>query len=294
MVIDLLLVVVAVLAAVGFVLVVGRKLALISSVDLKSIPERKTTALKEQLLEQRFTRHLQDAARWCLQLLRPLARFIRARYQQAMEKLKRLEQQYALPGDQAKTNDTHLARVAQLLNEARAFVEDGLLPEAEEKCIQAISLNDREASAYRLLGDIYRQQRDYEHAREVYEFLLKLNEQDAEAHLGLGRIAADAGEFQIAAAEFSKSLELKETAAVHNDLADVYQKLGDGRRALTACQDALALEPRNPKLLDRFLTLAIEQKEAALARDALATLKTVNPDNQKLVVFTEQIENLQR
>ncbi len=289
MLIDLSLLGIIILSGIGLVAVVGRKLTIISSVDVQNIPERKATELKEQLLEQRFSRNLREAARLVRVVIRPLQRLIRRQFERLLASLKNLEQRYSLP---AAATDATKAKTSELLNQARAYVEDEQLPQAEQKCIEAIGLNQREVSAYRLLGDVYRRQKEYDHAREVYEFLLKLNVQDPEAYVGLGRIAADVGQFDAAAADFTKSLELSDTAAVHLELSEVYQKIGSGEKALAACQDALALDPRNPKLLDRVLTLALELRRRDVAEDAFAALKAVNPENQKLPQFSSLLEQI--
>lgn len=294
MLIDILLALVAILSAVALIVFLGRKLTLVSGIDLTHAPEHKSAQVKGKLLEQRFTRTLAVAWQRFNRVVRPVAAWVRRSERRLSVKLKSIEEKYSLPSDPTTVTAAHSAKVAQLLNEARAFLEDDLLAEAEQKCIEAISQNQFEASAYRLLGEVYRGQKDYVHAREVYEFLRELNAQDPEAHVGLGRVAAAQGEYSAAEAAFAQSLELSDTATVHLELADVYEQLGDADKALAACQDALVLDSRNPKYLDRLLTLALTAGRRELAEDALTTLRTVNPENQKLAEFATQIERLPR
>lgn len=292
MLLDVILTAVVLGSGLGLIAFIGRKLAIVSSIDVERVPIHRATQLKGQLVEERFRRHLDAASRAVRRLLAPALAIVRRQGGRLAAKLRSLEDRYQLPGGTAQPDEARLAKITQLLNEARTYLEDGQLVEAEAKCIEAISLHQFEVSAYRLLGEIYRQQKDYAHAREVYEFLLELNAQDPEAHVGLGRLAADQGEFAAAQTEFAKSLELNDTASIHLELSDVYTRLGDSAKALTACQEALTLDPRNPKILDRFLTLAIEAGQQELAQDAFGALKAVNPENQKLPVFAEQLEKL--
>lgn len=294
MVIDLLLALLAIASGATLVALLGRKLTLVSGIDLTQVPERKEALVKGRLIEQRFTRSLAAGGRTLEQWVRPVGAWLKALERRVSVRLKAIEERYSLPSDPTAVDATRAAKVTQLLNEARAYLEDSLLTEAEQKCIEAISHSQFEGSAYRMLGEVYRQQKDYGHAKEVYEFLRELNAQDPEAYLGLGRVAAAQGEYGAAEAEFAKSLELIDTAAVHLELADVYEQLGRRAQALAACQDALVLDPRNPKYLDRFLTLAIATQRRDLAEDALTMLRTVNPENQKLSEFASQVEALPR
>ncbi len=294
MFVDLTLIAFIVLSALAFVLVVGRKLAIISSVDVKAIPEQKAGALKNQLIEERFSRGSREVFHWLRRWLRPVQKVVGRQYTKVLERLKALEEKYSLPADRSRIDDSQQSKVVQLLNEARAFVDEKKLAEAEKKCLEVISLSQYEASAYRLLADVYLQQKQYGQAKEIFEFLLKLNVEDPEAHQGLGRVAVGAGEYQTAEAEYQKSLALADQASVHLDLADVYQTLGEREKALAACRDALAIEPRNPKILDAFCSLAIECGNREYARDALARLKDVNPENQKLTEFAERLEQLKK
>lgn len=294
MLVDFTLIVLMVLSAVAFVLVVGRKLAIISSVDVKTIPERKVGAIKNRLIEERFSRGFREVFHLFRRWLRPVHKVVSVQYDRAVEHLKVLEEKYSLPTDRSQIGDSQQVKVTQLLNEARTMVDEERFAEAEKRCLEAISLSQREAYAYRLLADIYLQQKEYGQARELFEFLLKLNAEDSEAHVGLGRVAAGAGDYQGAAAEYQKSLALADQAYVHLDLAEVYQALGDRNKALAACRDALAIEPRNPKILDAFCSLAIECGNREYANDALTRLKEVNPENQKLTEFTAQLEQMKK
>ncbi|MBI3114990.1 MAG: tetratricopeptide repeat protein [Candidatus Kerfeldbacteria bacterium] len=292
MLLDLILAATIFLSAVVFFAFVGRKLALLSGVDVKAVPDRKSDVVKEQLIEERFARGTRETFRWIQRWLHPVAAALRTQYQRLVGRLKTLEEQYSLPTDRRRADESGKAKVTQLLGQARGYLEDEQLTEAEQKCIEAISINQYERSAYRLLADIYWERKDYAHAKEVYEFLLKLNTDDSEAHVGLGRIAAGAGEYATAESEFKRSLELSDQASVHLELAEVYARLGDRQRALAATQDALTLDPRNPKTLDYFFALAVECGERALADDAYARLEEVNPENQKLPELSAQLEQM--
>lgn len=289
---DLLLGVVGIGSLAGLLWVIRRKLAMISSIDVDSLPQQQASQVKGQLLEARFSRSVQQASHWMTRQWQPILRNVKQQYGSVGTRLRELEKRYSFPGGGA-TPDEAKAQIIKLLAQAKAYIEDEQWADAERTCLEIIGLQKLEPTAYRLLGEIYWERREYGQAKEVYEFLLKLNEQDPEAHVGLGRVAVAQGALAEAEAEFTKSLEASDTAAVHLDLADVYERLGQPDKALIATQDALTLEPRNPKILDRFFGLALAQNKLDLARDAFTRLREVNPENQKLGDLAEQLASRQ-
>jgi tetratricopeptide (TPR) repeat protein len=60
--------------------------------------------------------------------------------------------------------------------------------------------------------------------------------------------------------------------------------------ALEAVEQALELGPNNPKNLDAAIELTILNKLKYKAQGTLDALKKVNPDNQKLLKYQEQID----
>jgi tetratricopeptide (TPR) repeat protein len=165
--------------------------------------------------------------------------------------------------------------------------------EAEKKCIEAISLDPKNKEAYYNLGEIYTALKDYEHAKEIYNFLIKLNAQDDIAYSGLGNIAAALGNFQEAKDDYIHSIILNsKTASHHLDLCETYMALGDQINALKSCQEAVKLEPKNPRNLDALLKISIQTKNKSLAVRTFDKLKKVNPENQKLDELKKEIDEM--
>ncbi len=63
-------------------------------------------------------------------------------------------------------------------------------------------------------------------------------------------------------------------------------------QAVEYFEKALALEPKNPKYLDALLNISIIRKDKVRAGQILNVLKEVNPENNKISEWREQIERL--
>ena len=74
------------------------------------------------------------------------------------------------------------------------FIDKENFADAEKKYVEALTLDDKSYQAYQGLGQLYLLQKDYEHAKETFEFLLKLNQEDPFIYRSLGEIAAGRGD----------------------------------------------------------------------------------------------------
>jgi len=144
--------------------------------------------------------------------------------------------------------------------------------------------------AYIGLGEVYLGNREYEQAKEVFEYLVGRGL--PAAHLGLARSAAGQGQLELARAEYQLALEEDNALQPQLELAHVLQELGDPGEAFQHLREARRLEPRNPKLLDFYIELSIVNGQPIEAQSALDTLREVNPDNQKIPEFSQAIRQL--
>ena len=130
-----------------------------------------------------------------------------------------------------------------------------------KKLIQVISLDHQNVDAYMMLGELYLRQSDFAHAREVFEFALKLS---------------------------------PENPIVYLDLGEVFRNLGEKHEAVRCLRKAHELEPNNPKFLDALLAMAVEAQDRFLAERTLKRLQEANPGNQKLEEYAKQVEVLKQ
>jgi len=61
---------------------------------------------------------------------------------------------------------------------------------------------------------------------------------------------------------------------------------------MEAIQQALDIEPQNPRYVDNFIETSIILKRKDLAEEGYKQLRMINPDNQKLEVFRQRIDEI--
>lgn len=129
----------------------------------------------------------------------------------------------------------------------------------ERKYLEVLSLDPKNIDAYEGLGRLYFKQKDFEHAKEIFEHILRLGTNKLDHFL---------------------------------DLAESWQALEKYREAKGVLINALKKEPRNPKVIDRLIEIAILLKDRITAKNYLQQLKDVNPENKKIKEFAERIKIL--
>ena len=75
-------------------------------------------------------------------------------------------------------------------------------------------------------------------------------------------------------------------------IADLLIEIKSYEPACDAIQQAVELEPQNPKYLDKLVEISVLCGDKKKAEEAYNQLRMVNPENQKLVVFKDKIDQL--
>ena len=168
--------------------------------------------------------------------------------------------------------------INKLFLEAEELAKNERYEESEKKYIEIIGIEPKNTKAFRSLGKLYFERKDFNEARQTYEHVVKLCEKDYEA--GLNQ-------------EGPQNIELANTlAGTYFDIALVNKAMDNYAGALSSCDKALVIEPNNPRYLDTKLEISIIKKDKISALDAFQRLKEVNPENQKLDEFSAKIKEL--
>lgn len=287
---------VAGVACVTIAFVIGRKVPMVKAIDVNLQPGEKARQVKNRLMEQRLDKKFVRFQEFVSTYLRPLWKGVRESVSRIVSSLSELNKRYErqmkeLQSDEAPVN--RVAKVRQLLDEAEKFEKEETWSEAEQRLIEAVSLDPKNLEAFHRLGDIYLEQKNYEDARQTFEHLIKLNQADDSAYSGLAHIAEAEGRFTDARDEFLHSIKLNESVAQHHlDLCKVYQEMGQTDDALSACREAVRLEPNNPKMLSELFEVQLKMKDAASAKATLDRIRETNPENQKLEEWQELVDKL--
>ena len=247
----------------GMIVMAVRKFPVLASLNVHDEGEAREGGVRAAILEQRLRREFFASLASLRTRLTPLFGWLKARAQRIRAWAVALEARYqrTLEEERARVFPEAAKSPDQLIGEAAALMEKGDMPAAEAALLKAVALAPRSATAFKMLARLYTLKREYDHVREVDEFLLKLDPHQAD---------------------------------VYADLGAALVALGDPLLALDAVEKAVAIEEGNPKYLDQLIDLAILLKRRTLAQEILQLLEEANPENEKIPVFAERIHELPR
>jgi len=273
------------------IVIIVRKFPVLANLDVKNIPVEKEARFKEQIISNRLKRNF---TKWSSRLARPARMAVREIsnfLKWLFIKLNKLKDSYAQ--EKALSGDDKQQKIEQLFREASELEKHDDLDIAEKKYIEIISLDSKNIKAFKALGQLYYERKDYEEAKQTFGHILKLKEDDEEVYEGLAKIAQEKGNLAQARDEYLKVLDIdNQHSQTYFDLALVYKAMENIDEAISNMKKALKIEPNNPRYLDIMLELSIIDKDKATALDIYKKLAEVNPDNQKLPEFKEQIDEL--
>ncbi len=266
-----------------------RKFPFLAAINPANAP-RAAEEKKANLMEQRLRRKFGTLWSGVKERSKPMMTKTGGVLTKAQKKLVDLEHEYKIRSlpvflnrrqRQAVNND-----IQSFLDQAEALLEDGEMSAAEEKALQAVRFEPRSVPAFELLGNLYLQQNEHGHAKEVYLYLQKLTE-DPEAiydHHGLQELAEGEQEPEDPAARQQRYLER---------ITFCYEEMADWPNAFISIEQLVRLEPNSPKFLDRYIDIAIAYKKPTFAEEGLERMATVNPENTKIEDWRQKIVELQ-
>lgn len=118
------------------------------------------------------------------------------------------------------------------LQRAQAQILAGQYEQAQEDCVQAISMREGFLAGYAVLGDLYYAQQQYEQAIANYTVAL-LEQPDAEGYLIRGKCYAALGKYEEAETDFTQAILLEpDMASAYVERGDVREQMGDPDEAL--------------------------------------------------------------
>lgn len=271
---------IALIAIVAIIVVIGRHMRQVAALDLESLPAEQEAAMKAALLERRLKRKMASAKQRVLPLFRRFGQGIAGFFSRLHQRVAQLEQHYRrkpqlmTPAEQQDVR----AKTKGLMDAAAASVATGDFVDAEKRYIEALSWDAKNPHAYLALAEMYLAKKEFGQAQETFQFFFKLTR------------AQKAGEEQVSV--IAAPVTDAELQQAHFDYALALHVAGDLTAAKTEVEAALKIDANNPKYLDKLLELSILLKDRDAAKKAFETLKSVNPDNQKLSEFEGLIRAL--
>jgi tetratricopeptide (TPR) repeat protein len=204
--------------------VVVKKLPDLRIVRAESNQEDKHNDLKKALIEKRIKRQLSSLTDEAIKTLKPAAKSLKDIFYSWLLKLRRKEDEYRhklLHNDfQDEVNKER--KISQLMLEVEENMNNDQLALAEAKLIDILKLDEHYQEAYFVLAKLYRQQKDYEHAIEIYNYLLKISTQP-EIYRNLAAVAEERGNLKEAEENYLQAIKLDDQRAeTYADLAKLY------------------------------------------------------------------------
>jgi len=271
------------------IVLVGRHLPEIASLNIDEIPEARSAAKKRQLLVERLDRRIRETTGTLWSLTSSVRTRAKDSSIKLYDKLIDLEARYRLNNSEPKPVPPSEV-VAADLNQAEVSLATGHTAEAEKGYLEIIKNDNQNVEAYKGLGLLYTEIRQYDEARQSLEYARKLNPEDPATYEALAKLSREEGKNDSA-----KEAYLQAIRCAPNDiskligLGDTLLVMGDNKGALKAFREAVKLEPSNPRCLDRLLEVCILLGNKRLANNTLERLTEVNPENKKLQDFKDKI-----
>jgi tetratricopeptide (TPR) repeat protein len=268
--------------------IIWRHLPELKILDINSIPKEKHVDTKAKILESKFLRQSDKTRQRLDKVIGPIKAGVGGLKSRLQEQVQTLEKKYQRHGEveEAKTKS-----INDLFVEAEQLLAKDDLAAAERDLIEIISRDKKSIRAYELLSDVYRSGKNYEQAAEVIKYLIKLKSLKYRKKNPVEPLQKEKLEDTEAAMLETINVDV-EIAGYYDDLGKVYEILGKIDKALDNYLKANAIEPNNPKYLDKVIDLAILVKDKGLAKKTYRQLKEINPENAKLARFKEALEKM--
>lgn len=272
------------------VVIVVRKFPQLTLIDAEALPKERETQKKKEIIHDRVGRLAAERWKTFVAKVSPVLAWLRAAFRRQYAKVLMLDRKYQAKKPAEKPLSTADIRdmADRMLDEAAGLVKEGRFDEAEKKYVEIIRLDARNLEAYRGLGDLYLDAKNYAQAKETYAFLVKMSvKQCCVAHKGRAGQEID-GVKEPAQCPASPAVQ-SEIAKNYFSLSAACRALGDLPGARLALESAVAHEPANPKHLDLLIDTCILEGDKDRALEVFEQLKSVNPENQKLGHLFEKI-----
>lgn len=253
---------------IGIAVIARRHLSQAASMDVSRLKDEVMADRKTMIIQERLERKAKTAA----QRLTPAVQAARKGFHSLYGKLRILEEDYRKK--LLRRTGAHQQASHELMREAENLHEGEKYSEAEKKYIELISINPKNLEAFRGLAELYVQQRKNDQAVETYQYCVQIGEREL--------------------AEGKTNGITIPLASDYADLGIAQKELGNNEDAVSAFERAVQLESANPRYLDLLLQTSILIGDKVRAWGAFDKLKGSNPENQRLVQYQHDIDELDK
>lgn len=265
------------------IVIVVRKFAVLANLDVDTIPAEREARVKEQIIGNRLKRTYFKYFHRAGRVFSPIGQYAIKGSKWVYKKL--LEFKNSYDQDEAKEQGSEDI-VAKLRIDADELIKKESFDEAENKLIEIIGIDSKNVLAFKDLGKLYYDRKDYHEGKQTLDHVIKLLEKDYDELKII--VSNEEDEENNAKLEEMKT----QMSEIYFDLVLINKETESLDAAIKEINKALKLTPNNPRYLDIKLEISIMNKDKINALDAYQNLIKVNPDNTKLAEFKEQLDEL--
>lgn len=280
-----------ILSLVALIYVLVKKIPELKVLDFSDIPKEKQGNAKLKILESKFLRQTEKTQNKLGKIVSPVKSGTFDFLTKLQDRVRVIEKKYS---KKQSTDDLSQSKsINELLAEAEDFIEKKEFASAEKSLIEIISRDKKNSKAYEVLAEMYVLSRSYHQAEEIIKYLIKLKTLEFKKNKGVSDLKKVKNKDDQGETEMLEAINVDSgLSRYYDDLGDVYEKMDKDEKALDCYLKANALEPNNPKYLDRVVELSIKVKDVGLAKKTFRRLKTINPENAKLEDFKEALDKM--
>lgn len=261
---PLLVLILIIISFIIIAVIVVRKFPALAILDVENIPGEKESRFKKDMIKKRLHRDLSQWSgffgRFWLFLKKNFSDPLYKAYDNLKKKRHRSRREKKMSLSQRRE------RIEELFVTAKNDLEKEELESAEEALIEIISLEPKNLDAFWLLADVYSEGKRWAEAHSTLEHALKL--------------------YRSLKWSYPSNPEISRQK-IYFELALISKNLGTPLKSFDEVQEALELEPSNPRYLDLAVELALAANKTSGAKDFVARLKKVNPDNAKVAEWEQ-------
>lgn len=262
------------------IFIVAKKFSVLANLDVDSIQSEREIKVKEQIISNRLKRNYFKFQSRFLKILRPLGEFLSNFFKNSYQKALDFKENY----NKHEVKIEKPEDIDSLFSQIDEFLKEEKLEEAEKIYIKIIGIDPKNIKAFRGLGKLYFERKDYQEGKQTLEHAIKLLEKDLDE---LSLSPEESQEGNIKKEELNSFLSLS-----YYDLFLINKALNDYKESLININKALSIEPNNPRFLDTKLEISIINKDKEVALETFKKLKEVNPENSKLEELEKKIQEI--
>ncbi|MFA5318351.1 MAG: tetratricopeptide repeat protein, partial [Patescibacteria group bacterium] len=216
------------ICGIVIIYIITKKFPAVANLDLANLPQEKEKKVKQRIISNRIKRNINSWKIWLKKIFRPIFSFIGSWLNNFYKKLLSARDNLA-----RKSEGDDVSEIDELFLEAEEHKKEEKYDEAEKIYIRIISLDSKNVSAFKMLGQLYLTEGKTQEAKETLEHVLKLTKEDADVYSNLAEVSKENGQLERAKKHYTESIKLNsENAQNYFNLAEIQQSLNNSKEAM--------------------------------------------------------------